>query len=63
MKQKYNVVITEELQKIVQVEASCRNEAIALARINYLNGDPVLTADDFTGDTKFNIPHERQYVR
>ena len=63
MKQKYNVTITEELQKVVQIEASCRNEAVALARINYLNGDPVLSADDFTGDTKFTIQYDRQYAR
>jgi hypothetical protein len=63
MKQKYNVTITEELQKVIEVEASCRNEAIALARINYFNGDPILSADDFTGETKFTIQRERQYAR
>ena len=63
MNKKYNVTITEKLEKVVEVEASCRNEAISLAKINYYHGDPVLSADDFTGVTEFTIPQERQYER
>jgi len=63
MKRTYQVTITEKLEKTVKVEASCRNEAIALAKINYRNNDPILSADDFTGVTEFTIPKERQYER
>lgn len=62
MKKKYPVTITEKLEKTVEIEASCRNEAISIARINYYNSDPVLDADNFTGVT-FTVPRSRQYER
>jgi hypothetical protein len=62
MKRKYQVIITEKLEKTVEVEASSRNEAIALAKINYYDSDPILSADDFAGVT-FSVPRERQHER
>lgn len=46
---KYNIVITETLKKIVEVEASSVAEAVRIVDGQYRNSDIVLTADDFTG--------------
>ena len=62
MKRKYQVIITEKLEKTIEIEASCRNEALALAKLDYRNGEPVLSADDFTG-VSFAVPKERRYER
>jgi len=51
MKKTYSVTITETLEKVVDVEASCREEAGSIAKMDYHNGDPVLDADNFTGVT------------
>jgi hypothetical protein len=57
---KFNVRIKETLEKVVEVEASCRNEAISIAKINYHNQDPILDASNFTG-VEFTIPREREH--
>jgi len=43
----YAVTITETLSRTVTVEAASKEQAIALARIQYENEDIVLDADDF----------------
>jgi len=45
------VTITETLEKVVEVEAFCPEEAGAIVKMNYHNEDPILSADDFTGVT------------
>ena len=60
---KFQVKISETLEKTIEVEASCRNEAISIAKIGYYNQDHILSADDFTGETRFSIPRERNYER
>ena len=46
---KYNIVITETLKRIVEVEAQSLAEAVRIVDGQYRNSDIVLTADDFTG--------------
>ena len=46
---KYNIVITETLKRIVEVEASSLAEAVRIVDGQYRNSDIVLTADDFAG--------------
>ena len=48
-KKKYNIVITETLKRIVEVEASSLAEAVRIVDGQYRNSDIVLTADDFAG--------------
>ena len=48
-KKKYNIVITETLKKIVEVEASSLAEAVRIVEGQYRNCGIVLTADDFAG--------------
>jgi hypothetical protein len=62
MKRNYPVTITEKLEKVVEIEASSRNEAISIAKLNYYDSNPILSADDFTG-VVFTIQRERQYER
>jgi len=57
---KFNVTITETLEKVIEVEASCRDEAEALAKIAYRNEDHVLDAGNFTG-VKFTAQKEREH--
>lgn len=45
----YEVIITETLQKTVEIEAGCHVEAEDLVRAAWENGVHVLDADDFTG--------------
>jgi len=59
----YQVKISETLEKVIEVEASCRNEAISIAKIGYYNQDHILSADDFNGETRFTLPRDRQYER
>jgi len=60
---KFQVMISETLEKVIEVEASCRNEAVSIAKIEYYNQDHILSADDFTGETRFTVPRERQLER
>lgn len=46
---KYNIVITETLKRIVEVEASSLAEAVRIVDGQYRNSDIILTADDFAG--------------
>lgn len=48
-KKKYNIVITETLNKIVAVEALSLAEAVRIVDGQYRNCDIVLTAEDFAG--------------
>ena len=48
-KKKYNILITETLKKIVEVEAESLAEAVRIVDGQYRNSDIVLTADDFAG--------------
>ena len=52
----YNVVITETLQKTVEVAAENIDNALKIAKENYDNGetDYILTADDFS-EVYFNV--------
>lgn len=44
---KYQIEITETLQKIVEVEAASSSEAYQYVVYDYNNGDIVLDSDDF----------------
>ena len=46
---KFKVEIKETLTRVVEVEASCANEAERQVRGQYWNSDIVLTEDDFEG--------------
>jgi len=59
---KFKVKVTETLEKVIEVEATNRDEAISLAENNYYDSDPVLNADNFTG-VKFTVPRERNMER
>lgn len=48
-KKKYNIVITETLNKVVEAEASSLAEAVQIVDGKYRNSEIVLTADDFAG--------------
>ena len=47
MKKIYQVEVKEILRRVVEVEASCANEAERQVRGQYWNSDIVLTEDDF----------------
>ena len=51
---KYNVTITEILEKTIEIEAENGNNAIDIARDKYNKEEVILTADDLA-DTKFDI--------
>ncbi len=51
---KYNVVITETLQRVVPVEASSPEEALDQVRNDYREEVYVLDADDYV-DTSFEV--------
>ena len=46
---KYNIVITETLNKIVAVEASSLAEAVRIVDGKYRKGEIILYGDDFAG--------------
>lgn len=47
----YTVKIIEKLERTVTVEAENKEEARAIVERRYCNGDIVLDADDYQGDT------------
>ena len=51
---KYNVTITETLEKTIEIEAENENNAIDIARDKYNKEEVILTADDLV-DTQFGI--------
>ena len=51
---KYNVTITEILEKTIEIEAENENNAIDIARDKYNKEEVILTADDYA-DTHFGI--------
>lgn len=51
---KYNVTITEILEKTIEIEAENENNAIDIARDKYNKEEVMLAADDLA-DTKFDI--------
>ena len=51
---KYNVTITETLEKTIEIEAKNENNAIDIARDKYNKEEVILTADDLA-DTHFGI--------
>ena len=44
---KYNVIITEILEKTIEIEAEDKADAINIARDKYNKEEVILTADDF----------------
>ena len=51
---KYNVTITETLEKTIEIEAEGMINAIDIARDKYNKEEVILTADDLA-DTHFDI--------
>ena len=51
---KYNVTITEILEKTIEIEAENETNAIAIAKDKYNKEEVILTADDLV-DTDFGI--------
>lgn len=51
---KYNVTITETLEKTIEIEAENETNAIDIARDKYNKEEVILTADDYA-DTHFGI--------
>ena len=49
MKKMYQVEVKEVLRRVVEVEASCANEAERQVRGQYWKSEIVLTEDDFEG--------------
>ena len=49
MKKTFQVEVKEVLSRVVEVEASCANEAERQVRGQYWDSDIVLTEDDFEG--------------
>ena len=54
IKMKYNVTITETLEKTIEIEAENETNAIDIARDKYNKEEVILTADDLV-DTQFGI--------
>ncbi len=52
---KFKVQVTETLQKIVEVNAKDKNEAIDKVERMYWHEEIVLTADDLVPDAEFEI--------
>ena len=46
---KYNIMVTETLKRIIEIEASSLAEAVRIVDGKYRNSAIVLTADDFAG--------------
>ena len=51
---KYNVTITEILEKTIEIEAKNETNAIDIARDKYYKEEVILTADDLV-DADFDI--------
>ena len=51
---KYNVIVTEILEKTIEIEAENKANAINIARDKYNKEEVILTADDLA-DTQFDI--------
>lgn len=51
---KYNVIITEILEKTIEIEAENENNAIDIARDKYNKEEVILTADDLA-ETYFSL--------
>ena len=51
---KYNITITEILEKTIEIEAENKTNAIDIARDKYNKEEVILTADDLV-DTDFDI--------
>ncbi len=47
--------ITETLTKEIEVDAISETEGIEKAKDLYWDGEVVLTADDFSGETSFEV--------
>ena len=58
---KYNVTITEILEKTIEIEAENKANAINIARDKYNKEEVILTADDLA-DTWFSL-YEQQGER
>ena len=61
---KYNVTITEILEKTIEIEAENETNAIDIARDKYNKEEVILTADDLA-DTWFSLYEqqgEREYL-
>ena len=58
---KYNVTITETLEKTIEIEAENETNAINIARDKYNKEEVILTADDLA-DTWFSL-YEQQGER
>ena len=58
---KYNVTITETLEKTIEIEAENETNAIDIARDKYNKEEVILTADDLA-DTWFSL-YEQQGER
>nr|DAY82517.1 MAG TPA: DpnD/PcfM-like protein [Caudoviricetes sp.] len=48
---KYDVFVSECLERVVEVEAPDEATALRKVKTAYRNGEIVLTADDFVGDS------------
>lgn len=49
------VKITETLTKEIEIDAVSETEGIEKAKALYWDGEVVLTADDFSGETEFEV--------
>lgn len=58
---KYNVIVTEILEKTIEIEAENETNAIDIARDKYNKEEVILTADDLA-DTWFSL-YEQQGER
>lgn len=59
---KYKVVITETLQRVVEIETNSQEEAIEIANKNYENEEIVLDSSDYV-DTLFEIATPSQDIK
>ena len=57
---KYNVTITETLEKTIEIEAENENNAIDIARDKYNKEEVILTADDLALISVFINNKERE---
>ncbi len=57
---KYNVTITEILEKTIEIEAENENNAIDIARDKYNKEEVILTADDLALISVFINNKERE---
>jgi hypothetical protein len=60
----YKVIITETLERVIEVKAQNQYEAVQLAEERWTQGDIILCAEDFTGasfDAQL-IPQEKEHT-